>query len=214
MADTRNMSWSKSLYSCASLVLLASLAACGGGQNEAESSAATATLARSAAPTDTTNSAASPLLAAKTANTPSVQPLVGAWRSDCLTLGDKSAQLAPQITALGSLSASKTSSATITGTARIYSNSSTCIGPYTSAQLGGSLALSAVKTLASGERVAVGQMELRLEGLAVKQNLLAGKNTFHIAAKGQQLFLGDSLGKLDGDGYPATLSTDYAFWRQ
>ena len=195
-------------------MLLASLAACGGGQNEAESNAATATLARSAAPTDSTSSSASPLLAAKTANAPSVQPLVGTWRSDCLALGDKSAQLAPQITAQRPLSPSKTSSATVTGTARIYSNSSTCIGPYTSAQLGGSLALSAVKTLASGERVAVGQMELRLQGLAVPQNLLAGKNIFHLAAKGQQLFLGDSLGKLDADGYPAALSTDYAFWRQ
>ena len=208
------MSWSKSFNHSASALLLASLAACGGGQNEAESSMAPGTFARSAAPTDTASSTVSPLLADKTANAPSVQPLVGAWRSDCLALGDKSAQLAPQITALGFLSASKTSSATVNGTARIYSNSSTCIGPYTSAQLGGSLRLSAVKTLVSGERVAVGQMELRLEGLAVKQNLLAGKNTFHIAAKGQQLFLGDSLGKLDADGYPATLSTDYAFWRQ
>ena len=210
MADTRSMSWSKSLYSCASALLLASLAACGGGQNEAESSMAPAPFARTAAPA-TGNS---PVLAAKNTNAPSVQPLVGAWRSDCLALGDKSAILAPQITALGSVSASKTSSATITGTARIYSNSSTCIGPYTSTQLGGSLALNAVKTLASGERVAVGQLELKLQDLAVKQNLLAGKNTFHLSAKGRQLLLGDSLGKLDADGYPATLSTDYAFWRQ
>lgn len=210
MADTRSMSWSKSLYSCASALLLASLAACGGGQNEAESSMAPAPFARTAAPT-TSNSS---VLAAKNTNAPSVRPLVGAWRSDCLALGDKSAQLAPQITALGFLSASKTSSAAVTGTARIYSNSSTCIGPYTSTQLGGSLALSAVKTLASGERVAVGQMELRLQDLAVQQNLLAGKNTFHLAAKGQQLFLGDNLGQLDAEGYPATLSTDYTFWRQ
>ena len=210
MADTRSMSWSKSLYSCASALLLASLAACGGGQNEAESSMAPAPFARTAAPA----TSHSPVLAAKNTNAPSVRPLVGAWRSDCLALGDKSAQLAPQITALGFLSASKTSSATVTGTARIYSNSSTCIGPYTSTQLGGSLALSAVKTLASGERVAVGQMELRLQDLAVQQNLLAGKNTFHLAAKGQQLFLGDSLGKMNAEGYPATLSTDYAFWRQ
>ena len=210
MADTRSMSWSKSLYSCASALLLASLAACGGGQNEAESSMAPAPFARTAAPA----TSHSPVLAAKNTNAPSVRPLVGAWRSDCLALGDKSAQLAPQITALGFLSASQTSNAAVTGTARIYSNSSTCIGPYTSTQLGGSLALSAVKTLASGERVAVGQMELRLQDLAVQQNLLAGKNTFHLAAKGQQLFLGDSLGQLDAEGYPATLSTDYTFWRQ
>ena len=84
---------------------------------------------------------------------------------------------------------------------------SLCIGA-------GSLQLSAVIRLASGERVAVGQMELGLQGLAVKQKLLAGKNTFQLAAKGQQLFLGDSLGQLDAEGYPATLSTDYAFWRQ
>ena len=210
MADTHGMSWSKSLYTCASALLLASLAACGGGQNEAESSMALAALARTAAPA----TSSSPGLAAKSTNAPSVRPLIGVWRSDCLALGDKSAQLAPQITALGFLSASKTSSATVTGSARIYSNSSTCIGPYTSAQLAGSLQLSAVIRLASGERVAVGQMELGLQGLAVKQKLLAGKNTFHLAAKGQQLFLGDSLGKMNAEGYPATLSTDYAFWRQ
>lgn len=210
MADTRSMSWSKLLYTCASALLLASLAACGGGQNEAESRVASTTFARTAAPA-TSNS---PVLAAKNTNAPSVQPLVGAWRSDCLALGNKSAQLAPQITALGFFSASQTSNAAVTGSARIYSNSNTCIGPYTSAQLGGSLALSAVKTLASGERVAVGQMELKLQDLAVKQNLLAGKNTFHLSAKGRQLLLGDSLGQLDAEGYPATLSTDYAFWRQ
>ena len=210
MADTRSMSWSKSLYSCASALLLASLAACGGGQNEAESSMAPAPFARTAAPA----TSHSPVLAAKNTNAPSVRPLVGAWRSDCLALGSKSAQLAPQITALGFLSASQTSNAAVTGTARIYSNSSTCIGPYTSTQLGGSLALSAVKTLASGERVAVGQMELRLQGRPTQQKLLTGKNVFYLSAKGRQLFLGDNLGQLDAEGYPATLSTDYTFWRQ
>ena len=211
MADTRSMSWSKSLYSCASALLFASLAACGGGQNEAESSMAPATLTRTAAPA----TSSSPGLAAKNTNAPSVRPLIGAWRSDCLALGDKSAQLAPQITALGFLSASKTSNAAVTGSARIYSNSNTCIGPYTSAQMAGSLQLSAVKTLASGERVAVGQMELKLQGLAAtQQKLLTGKNIFYLSAKGRQLFLGDSLGQLDAEGYPATLSTDYTFWRQ
>ena len=197
------MTWPHALKHLSAALLLASLAACGGGENEVANTVTSSTLARSAPITQAATSAQMP-------HAPTVQPLLGLWRSDCLALGDKSAILAPQISAQPSNSAA----ASISGSVQIYNNSSTCIGPYSSTQLAGSLRLELSKTLGNGKRVQAGQLALALQGLATQQKLLTGKNVFYLSAKGRQLFLGDSLGQLDAEGYPATLSTDYAFWRQ
>lgn len=203
IADTCVMTWPHALKHLSAALLFASLAACGGGENEAANTVTSSTLARSAPITQAATSAQMP-------HAPTVQPLLGLWRSDCLALGDKSAILAPQISAHRSNSAA----ARISGSVQIYSNSSTCIGPYSSAQLAGSLRLELSKSLGNGKRVQAGQLALALQGLATQQKLLTGKNVFYLSAKGRQLFLGDSLGQVDVEGYPTTLSTDYAFWRQ